>query len=115
MQLDVSDEIAIIQFTVRALVDERIIQSVGEEFLRLVQETGYRYIAINFGTVTHLSSQMLAKIILLHHTLKNLGGKLALCAIAPNIYEVFQVTKLNQRLNIFPDEAEAIEFLRPPR
>jgi anti-sigma B factor antagonist len=40
---------------------------------------------------------------------KGARGKLRLCSIRPEIYEVFAITKLNKLFSIYPDQEKALE------
>ena len=55
---------------------------------------------MNFGNVEYLSSAALGKRITLNKKLQAVGGGLILCNIDPQIYEVFEITKLNKVFNI---------------
>jgi len=74
-----------------------------------VDEMGRRKILLNFGNVEYLSSAALAKLITLNKKLQQVGGRLSLCNIDPQIYEVFEITKLNKLFNIQTDEQAALQ------
>ena len=56
-----------------------------------------------------LSSAALGKLITLNRKLQSAGGKLVLCNIDPQIYEVFEITKLNKLFNIQKEEQAALQ------
>jgi anti-sigma B factor antagonist len=64
---------------------------------------------LNFGNVEYLSSAALGKLITLNKKLQGAQGKLILCNIHPQIYEVFEITRLNKLLNIRKDEQDALQ------
>ncbi len=66
-------------------------------------------ILLNFGNVEYLSSAALGKFITLNKKVQAAGGKLVLCNIDPNIYEVFEITKLNKLFNIQKEEQAALQ------
>ncbi len=102
------DAVTVVHFTSAKILDDTVIQRMGEELLSLVNEDKKSSILLNFDGVEFLSSGALGKLIKLDKTVKVAGGKLKLACIKPEIYEVFSITKLDQQFDIKGDEAEAI-------
>jgi anti-sigma B factor antagonist len=111
-RLEVEDigDVTVVSFTDRKILDEQNIQIIGEQLFSLVDELGRRKLLLNFGNVEYLSSAALGKLITLNKKLQGVGGKLILCNIHPQIYEVFEITKLNKLLNIRKDEQEGLQM-----
>jgi anti-sigma B factor antagonist len=59
--------------------------------------------------VEYLSSAALGKLITMEKKVKAAKGKLRLCCIRPEIYEVFAITKLNRLFKICEDQERALE------
>src|SRR5271155_2549458 len=97
-RLEVEDigEITVVNFIDRKILDEQNIQKIGEDLFELVDNLGRKKILLNFGNVEYLSSAALGKFITLNKKVQAAQGKLILCNIEPNIYEVFEITKLNK-------------------
>ncbi|MBL7181965.1 MAG: STAS domain-containing protein, partial [Pirellulales bacterium] len=55
-----------------------------------------------------LSSAALGKLITLDRKVKAGKGRMKMCNIRPEIFEVFQITKLNKVFDIRKDETEAM-------
>lgn len=110
-RLEVEDigDVTVVQFTDRKILDEQNIQIIGDQLFSLVDELGRRKVLLNFGNVEYLSSAALGKLITLNKKLQSAGGKLVLCNIDPQIYEVFEITKLNKLLVIKKDEQEGLQ------
>src|SRR4030081_2974483 len=110
-RLEVEDigEVAVVNFTDKKILDEQNIQVIGEQLFSLVDELGRRKILLNFGNVEYLSSAALGKLITLNKKLQGVGGKLVLCNIDPQIYEVLEITKLNKLFNIQKEEQAALQ------
>lgn len=110
-RLEVEDigDVTVVNFTDRKILDEQNIQTIGEQLFSLVDELGRRKLLLNFGNVEYLSSAALGKLITLNKKLQSAGGKLVLCNIDPQIYEVFEITKLNKLLMIKKDEQEGLQ------
>jgi len=110
-RLEVEDigDVTVVNFVDKKILDEQNIQIIGEQLFSLVDEVGRRKILLNFGNVEYLSSAALGKLITLNKKLQSAGGKLILCNIDPQIYEVFEITKLNKLFNIQKDEQTALQ------
>jgi anti-sigma B factor antagonist len=110
-RLEVEDigDVTVVNFTDRKILDEQNIQLIGEQLFSLVDESGRKKILLNFGNVEYLSSAALGKLITLNKKLQGAGGKLILCNIDPQIYEVFEITKLNKLFNIKAEEQAALQ------
>jgi len=110
-RLEVEDigDVTVVNFTDRKILDEQNIQVIGEQLFSLVDEAGRRKVLLNFGNVEYLSSAALGKLITLNKKLQAAGGRLVLCNIDPQIYEVFEITKLNKLFNIHKEEQAALQ------
>lgn len=110
-KLEVEDigEVTVVNFVDKKILDEQNIQVIGEQLFRLVDDLGRTKLLLNFSNVEYLSSAALGKLITLNKKVNATGGKLILCNIAPNIYEVFEITKLNKILNIQKDEQGGLQ------
>lgn len=110
-RLEVEDigDVCVVNFTDRKILDEQNIQAIGEQLFSLVDEHQRKKILLNFSNVEYLSSAALAKLITLNKKLQQAGGRLILCNIDPQIYEVFEITKLNKLFNIQTEEQAALQ------
>ena len=110
-RLEVSEvgEVTVVRFVDRKILDEANIQKLGEELFHLVEVEGRKSLLLNFTSVDFLSSAALGKLITLDKKVKAHGGKLKLCNIRPEIYEVFEITKLNKLFTIHKDEQSALQ------
>src|SRR5215471_20499277 len=102
--------VTVVQFLDKRILDEPTIQAIAEQLFSLVDDSGKRELLLNFHNVEYLSSAALGKLINLHKKLQGLQGKLAMCNVIPQIYEVFAITKLDKIFKIFPNEDAALEF-----
>ena len=102
-------DVTIVNFVDRKILDEQNIQIIGEQLFGLVDEDGYRKIILNFGNVEYLSSAALGKLITLNKKLQQAGGRLVLCNIDTQIYEVFEITKLDKFFKIEKEEQAALQ------
>ena len=102
-------DVTVVSFMDRKILDEQNIQIIGEQLFSLVDEVGRRKLLLNFGNVEYLSSAALGKFITLNKKVNAAGGRLILCNIDPQIYEVFEITKLNKLFNIQKEEQAALQ------
>src|ERR1700716_3172290 len=97
-------EITVVNFIDKKILDEQNIQKIGEDLFSLVDELGRKKILLNFSNVEYLSSAALGKFITLNKKVSTAGGKLVMCNINDDIFEVFEITKLNKLFNIQKEE-----------
>ena len=88
------------RFIDKKILDETNIQINGNQLFGLIDEDGREKIVLDFSNVEYLSSAALGKLITLDKKVKAARGKLRLCSIRPDIYEVFAITKLNKLFQI---------------
>lgn len=100
--------VTVARFVDRKILDEGNIQQIGNELFALVED-GHRKIIVDFCNVEYFSSAAFGKLITLDKKVKIARGKLRLCSIRPDIYEVFAITKLNKLFDIREDREKALE------
>lgn len=106
-----SNNVVIVEFADRKILEEMAIQEIGDEVNRLVEaEPGIRLL-LNFSSVDHLSSAALGMLITLNNKVKDQNGTLRLANINKQIFEVFKITRLNKVFDIYPSADEALEGL----
>lgn len=110
-RLEVEDigDVTVVNFTDKKILDPDNIQIIGEQLFSLVDELGRRKLLLNFSKVEYLSSAALGKLITLNKKVGAASGKLVLCNIDPQIYEVFEITKLNKIFTIEKEEQTALQ------
>ena len=104
----VQNGVTIVHFTEAKLVDQRDINLIGAELTKMAESGGVSKMLINMENVRYLSSAMLGKLISLHKTLRTHKATLKLCSIAPPIYEVFEITRLDKVFDIQPTEEKGL-------
>jgi anti-sigma B factor antagonist len=104
-------DVTVVRFSGKKIVDGASIQSTGEELFALfglVDRLERRKLLLNFASIEHLPSAALGKLITLNKKLQAVGGKLVLCGIRPQVYETFEITKLDKFFKIVPNENEGL-------
>jgi anti-sigma B factor antagonist len=112
-RLDIEDvgDVCVARFIDKKILDENNIQIIGNQLFGLVEEDGRKKIVLDFTNVEYLSSAALGKLITMDKKVKASGGKLRLCNIRKDIYEVFAITRLNKVFDIRNTQDEAIAGL----
>ncbi len=101
-------DVTVVRFRDQKIIEDINIQELGRELFQLVEVENREKILLNFSAVDFLSSAALGKLITLDKKVKAHGGALKLSNIRPEIYQVFDITKLNRLFDIKDDEADAL-------
>lgn len=112
VQTEQIGDVTVAHFTDKKILDEANIQEIGEELFELVDSNPQRKLVLNFSNVEYLSSAALGKLITLNKKVRQSKGQLKLCAIRPQIFEVFIITKLNKLFDIYEEEQAAVESFK---
>jgi anti-sigma B factor antagonist len=110
-RLDIEEvgDVTVARFIDKKILDETNIQIIGNQLFGLIDEDRREKIVLDFSNVEYLSSAALGKLITLDKKVKAARGKLRLCNIRPDIYEVFAITKLNKLFDIHENQEKALE------
>ena len=108
---DVGD-VTVVKFIDKRILDEQNIQLIGEQLFGLVDDDGKKKVLLNFSNVEYLSSAALGKLITMNKKVRGVNGQLRLCNIKPEIYEVFEITRLNKVFPIDSTEDDALESFK---
>jgi anti-sigma B factor antagonist len=100
--------VTLVRFTAPRIVQEEDIQATFDQLERLLEEKRGRDFVLDFGKVQFLSSAVLGRLILAHKKLSTGGGRMIMCGIAREIFEVFKITKLDKTFTIKPDVESAL-------
>jgi len=80
------------------ILEENQINQLQQALRPVIKQNGENKVIFNFGNVEFMSSAFLGLLVRVRKWVAEAGGSLELCNIAPNIYKVFEITRLN---NIF--------------
>jgi len=112
-RLDIEEinDVTVAKFVDRKILDEANIQIIGNQLFGMVDSDERKKIVLDFSNVEYLSSAALGKLITLDKKVKSVKGKLRLCNIRPDIYEVFAITRLNKLFDIRETQDQALQGL----
>ena len=101
--------VTVASFRSQKILDDLIIQQVGDELFRVADSEPGIKLLLNFSGVAFLSSSVLGKLISVNKKCKANQGKLKLCEMDPKIHELFTITGLNKLFSIHDDEVAALQ------
>ncbi len=100
------DGILFLKFEDIRLLDEGRIEQLEHEIYAAIDASTENRVVFDFSKVRFMSSSMLGKLVKAHKKCQGFKVKLKLCGVAPDIQEVFKITRLDKLFDIEPD-AEA--------
>jgi anti-anti-sigma factor len=114
MRQDTEQGVLVLTFTASLLNADAV-----EEALAAVTSAGCRKVVLNCQAVRSLVSGSLCPegepfkpLLTLRRQLKEAGGRLVLCNLAPAVEEVFHITRLDEHFELWADVAAAVDSLK---
>jgi len=101
-------DVRVVEFTNNKILDEANIDGIRKTLEALIDEGERPKLLLDFATVDHLSSAALGMLINTNNRVKSRNGQLRLANIKPQIFEVFEITKLNKLFKILSSRTEAL-------
>ncbi len=92
------------RFLETKILNDMVIEGIARELGDLAAQEDCANLLLNFEGVGFLSSSVLGKLITLNKRMKGKGGKLKLCTMKKEIYELFTLTNLTKIFDIYDDE-----------
>jgi anti-sigma B factor antagonist len=102
------DDVTVVTFAEKSLVDGQLVQQVGAELDRL-DALELSKVLINFGEVEFLSSALLAELHRFVRRVNAAGGRTKVCRIEPGLVEIFSATGFDRRFEVFDEEWRALD------
>ena len=101
------DDILTIRILDERLVEPEQLKRLFEDLYALLGKTEQQQVVLDFAPVKFMASAMLGKLVALQKKCEEYRAKLKLSSIAPDILQVFKITKLNKVFDIQADEPTA--------
>jgi len=108
LKVETVGDVAVVAFVEPSIVDPILIQRLGDDLYRLVDEAGQRKLVIDFGNVRFLSSQTLAVLLTLRKRCDAVGGQVHICGMKTDLHKVFKITKLDSFFDFYASREEAV-------
>jgi len=106
------EKFTVVEFKTASLMDPMILEEIGQELYRLVDEEDKRRLILDFEKVQYLSSQAIGIVLTLNKKLNALkGSKFVLCGVGPKLLELLKITRLDRILTVKPTQKEAVKVL----
>ena len=102
-------DVTLVKLTANTILDEDMVQTIGQQLLRLAEERERPQLVLDFTNVERLTSTLLGKLILLHKKVAAANGRLVLYGLSADINNLFDILRLNRLFNICKDEQEALQ------
>ena len=108
IQTGKTGDIHMVLFKDKKILDDTVLDEIKKEVNTLLGNCTGPDVLLDFGNVEFMSSAVLGLLGQIHRKTGTLKGKLKMCNIHPQIYEVFKLTNLNKLFAIHKDAAEAL-------
>jgi anti-anti-sigma factor len=91
-------------------MQEPEVHEMADELVSLLEEEGCRKMVLSLGPETPnlIYSVFVAKLLMVRRRLQEQGGTLKLCNASPAVTDVFDVLRLTQYFDFYPDRAAAV-------
>lgn len=111
LEVEQLDSITLVRFLTPDVLDDYMIQQLGDQLFALVERDGCRRLLLNFRKVERLGSAMLGKVRKLYDKMKAVEGQLAFCKIHLALEPGFDLLRLPRAL-MHGEEQEALQALQ---
>ena len=93
-------DVTIVTFTEERIVDEEQIRELQESFGPIIEKNEEKELILNFVNVKFMTSALLGLLVRIHKKVCELGGRLRLSNLDPNLLKVFEITQLTKVFEI---------------
>ena len=107
LNVSTKDGICFVEFVDRKILDEVTISEISKNLAALVEEHTPINLLLNFKNVEYLSSAVLGMLVAIQKQVKDGSGQLKLTDIRPKIFEVFEITRMNEMFEFHENAAAA--------
>lgn len=101
--------VTVASLTDAEILNEEVIGEVDEQLQELVGGLGRPDMLLNFREVRLMSSTVLAVLLKFARRVAAAGGRLKLCCIAPDLAQVFKITRFDRLFEIYDEESMALD------
>ena len=101
-------DIHIVLFKDKKILDDTVLDEIKTEVNRLMGNAAGPDMLLDFTNVEFMSSAMLGLLGQLHRKISAGQGRLKMCGIRPEIFQVFKLTNLDKLFKIYPDTAAGL-------
>ncbi|MDD5699436.1 MAG: STAS domain-containing protein [Victivallaceae bacterium] len=100
----------VMELSIAGRLDAVSAVEADKDFGRVI-DAGHESLLVDLDRLEYISSAGLRVLLVVAKRMQQNGGKVALCALSPNVREVFEISGFSSIFTIFPTNNEAQEFL----
>ena len=108
IQTGKKDDIFIVAFKDKKILDDVVLDEIRTELNNLLGKASGPDVLLDFSSVEFMSSAMLGLLGQLHRKIGAGKGRLKMCSIRPEIFQVFKLTNLDKLFSIHKDAPTAL-------
>ena len=97
----------VVKFKDTQIMDETYARQIGMKLVEIADSSGKRDIVLNFKRVQFMASSMIGQLVLLRNKCKEIGCKLSVCCLSPELSEAICLMNLDKIIDIFECEKTA--------
>ena len=100
--------ITLVIFEDDSILDPLQVQDIGEKLHRLMDDEDRQRMILDFHKVKILSSQMLGVMIGMLKRMHGSKGRIVVCGMKAELYQVFKITNLDKLFSFYDNEGQAL-------
>ena len=110
-QADTSSGSVVATFFPGRLDEEHNVEELGQSLFQLIDQYGYRRVALDLTQTSFVTSAVLGKLITLHRRLHRADGRLVLCGLQQPVETVMRRSNLLNYFQVVDSRDDAINWL----
>ncbi|OHB74729.1 MAG: hypothetical protein A2Z25_23425 [Planctomycetes bacterium RBG_16_55_9] len=100
IKVEYGRDVTFVTFVDERIVDEEQIRELRESLEPVIKKNEAGKLILNFSNVSFMTSALLGLLVRVHKKVCESGGRLQLTNLDPNLYRVFEITKLTKVFDI---------------
>jgi anti-anti-sigma factor len=101
-------DVTVVDFQAGRLLEVQLIDSIGKELYRLVDEMDSKKLILDFSKVQFLASAAIGMLMTLHRKSTAIKGTFVICGLRRELMKVFEIMKLTRVFKFAATEEEAL-------
>jgi anti-sigma B factor antagonist len=108
IQTGKKDNVHMVLFKDKKILDDAVLDEIRAELSQLIGKASGPDVLLDFSNVEFMSSAMLGLLGQMHRKISTGHGRLKMCSIRPEIFQVFKLTNLDKLFSIHKDAPTAL-------
>jgi anti-sigma B factor antagonist len=109
LQFGKKGDILMVAFKDKKILDDTALDEIRNEMSQVIGKATGPDLLLDFANVEFMSSAMLGLLGQLHRKISTGHGRLKMCSIRPEIFQVFKLTSLDKLFSIHKDAPTALQ------